>query len=116
MIPADGLYEWVNLGARKLPDGITPADGQPVAFAGWWECWERDGQVLESGTIRVTPANALVASIHDRLPVPRQQFVLEGVIEPLAPALPQKHKQLFTGGGAVCDLLFGRIQGHGRGP
>ena len=45
-----------------------PADGRPLAFAGLWDRWERDGQVLESGTILVTPANALLASIHDRMP------------------------------------------------
>ncbi|MCU0809152.1 MAG: SOS response-associated peptidase, partial [Candidatus Contendobacter sp.] len=53
----------------KQPYCIAPADGQPFAFAGLWERWERDGQVLESGTILVTQANALLASIHDRMPV-----------------------------------------------
>lgn len=33
------------------------------------ERWERDGQVLETGTILVTRANARVAPIHDRMPV-----------------------------------------------
>jgi len=69
LIPADGFYEWRKLGARKQPYCIAPTDGQPFAFAGLWERWERDGQVLESGTILVTQANALIASIHDRMPV-----------------------------------------------
>lgn len=47
----------------------TPTDGQPFAFAGLWERWERDGQALESATILVTQANPLIASIHDRMPV-----------------------------------------------
>ena len=53
----------------KQPYCIAPTEGQPFAFAGLWERWERDGQVLESGTILVTQANALIASIHDRTPV-----------------------------------------------
>lgn len=69
LIPADGFYEWQAVGTGKQPYGIAPVDGQPVAFAGLWERWERDGQVLESGTIRVTQANARVAPIHGRMPV-----------------------------------------------
>ena len=69
LIPADGFYEWRKVDARKQPYCIAPADGQPFAFAGLWERWERDGRVLESGTILVTQANALLASIHDRMPV-----------------------------------------------
>lgn len=68
LIPADGFYEWRAMGKRKQPYCIAPADGGPVAFAGLWERWERDGQALETCTILVTQANALVASIHDRMP------------------------------------------------
>ena len=68
LIPADGFYEWHSVGRGKQPYCIAPADGRPVAFAGLWERWERDGQVLESGTILVTAANALLAPIHDRMP------------------------------------------------
>lgn len=69
LIPADGFYEWCKAGSRKQPYCIAPADGQPLAFAGLWERWERDRQILESCTILVTQANALIASIHDRMPV-----------------------------------------------
>ena len=69
LIPADGFYEWQAVGTGKQPYCIAPADGQPVAFAGLWERWERDGQVLESATILVTQANARIAPIHDRMPV-----------------------------------------------
>ena len=68
LIPADGFYEWQAVGKGKQPYCIAPADGQPLAFAGLWERWERDGQVLESATILVTQANALLAPIHDRMP------------------------------------------------
>jgi putative SOS response-associated peptidase YedK len=69
LIPADGFYEWRKVGSRKQPYCIAPADGRPLAFAGLWERWERDGQVVESCTILVTAANTLIAPIHDRMPV-----------------------------------------------
>ena len=69
LIPADGFYEWQSIGKGKQPYGIAPADGAPFALAGLWERWERDGQVLESCTILVTQANALLAPLHDRMPV-----------------------------------------------
>ena len=55
-------------GGRNVGYCIAPADGRPLAFAGLWDRWERDGQVLESGTILVTPANASIAPLHDRMP------------------------------------------------
>ena len=69
LIPADGFYEWRNVGSRKQPYCIAPVNGRPLAFAGLWDRWERDGQVVESCTILVTQANALIARIHDRMPV-----------------------------------------------
>ena len=68
LIPADGFYEWQTVGKGKQPSCIAAADGQPMAFAGLWDRWERNGQVLESGTILVTPANARIAPLHDRMP------------------------------------------------
>ena len=41
----------------------------PFAFAGLWERWEHDGQIVESCTIIVTEPNALMKNIHDRMPV-----------------------------------------------
>ena len=69
LIPADGFYEWRRVGKRKQPYCIAPTDGEPFAFAGLWERWERDGTVVESCTIVVTTANATIAPLHDRMPV-----------------------------------------------
>ncbi len=69
LIPADGFYEWRTVGKRKQPYCIAPTDGEPFAFAGLWERWERDGTVVESCTIVVTTANATIAPLHDRMPV-----------------------------------------------
>jgi len=72
LIPADGFYEWqVQPGTKaKQPYFISRADGVPLAFAGIWERWcPPQGDPVESCSIIVTAANALVQSIHDRMPV-----------------------------------------------
>lgn len=69
LIPADGFYEWRKIDSRKQPYCIGLVEGEPFAFAGLWERWERAGQVVESCTILVTQANERIAPIHDRMPV-----------------------------------------------
>src|SRR5688500_20127875 len=39
LIPADGFYEWLNIGAVKVPMRITRSDQSLFAFAGLWERW-----------------------------------------------------------------------------
>ena len=34
-----------------------------------WEHWERDGRAIDSCTILTTDPNALVRTLHDRMPV-----------------------------------------------
>ena len=54
----------------KQPYFISRADGAPLAFAGLWERWRPpQGEAVESCSIIVTAANALVQPIHDRMPV-----------------------------------------------
>lgn len=75
LIPADGFYEWATLpgGKEKQPLYITLKDGGLFAFAGLWERWEphegQEGEPVESCTIVVTDANALLRRVHDRMPV-----------------------------------------------
>jgi putative SOS response-associated peptidase YedK len=72
LVPADGYYEWMPLGAGgKQPYFIQPAGGTPCAFAALWENW-RDpatGEPLQSCTLITTPAARPIAHIHDRMPV-----------------------------------------------
>jgi putative SOS response-associated peptidase YedK len=69
LIAADGFYEWRTLGKGKQPYFIRMKGGEPFAFAGLWERWEGEGDVIESCAIIVTAANDVVAPIHDRMPV-----------------------------------------------
>jgi putative SOS response-associated peptidase YedK len=69
LLPADGFYEWQRGPARKQPYRVGMADGSLLALAGVWEYWARGQESLVSCCIVVTDANALMATIHERMPV-----------------------------------------------
>jgi putative SOS response-associated peptidase YedK len=71
LIPADGFYEWRREGRRRQPFLAAPAHGGPIAFAGLWSLW-RDADAdewLRSCAIVTTTPNAVLAELHDRMPV-----------------------------------------------
>jgi len=88
LIPADGFFEWAEVPVeqlqgslfgsastghtaktRKQPYHITMKDGSPFAFAGLWSRWsDPDGHLVDSCTIITTPANGIIAPVHDRMP------------------------------------------------
>lgn len=68
LIPANGFYEWKAEGKVKQPYYISLPE--PFAMAGLWESWKSpDGDVLRSCCVITTGPNALMAPIHDRMPV-----------------------------------------------
>lgn len=70
VVPADAFYEWKPVAGRKQPYCILLRDRNPFGMAGLWERWKApDGQVVESCTIVTVDANALVAPLHDRMPL-----------------------------------------------
>jgi len=70
LIIADGFYEWRRDGAARVPFLARPRDTRPLAFAGLWDRWRGpDGQELTSCAIVTCPANADLATVHDRMPV-----------------------------------------------
>jgi putative SOS response-associated peptidase YedK len=70
LIVADGFYEWRQVGGERLPYFIRLRSRRPFAFAGVWERWKPpDGELLVSCAIVTCAANAVVAPIHDRMPV-----------------------------------------------
>ena len=71
LIAASGFYEWgeARPGARQ-PFFVRPRHDPLLALAGLWERWRSpDGSTLESCVIVTTEANALLAPIHDRMPL-----------------------------------------------
>jgi putative SOS response-associated peptidase YedK len=70
LIPTNGFYEWHRLEHGKQPYFVRMRDGHLFAFAGLWDRWESpDEGVIETCTILTTAANAVLAPIHDRMPV-----------------------------------------------
>ena len=73
IIPADGFYEWARSpDGRPQPFYITAADGAPLALAGLRATWHDPSGKLEplrSCTISTTTPNALIRTIHNRMPV-----------------------------------------------
>lgn len=86
LVPVSGFYEWKAqaLGEKgpKQPYYIRRRDGEPFAIAGLWESntkLAKDAGVesgpVETFTLITTTPNALMADLHDRMPVivPRER-------------------------------------------
>ncbi len=71
LILADGFYEWKNTPAGKIPYYFHQPDHWPFMFAGLWDSWMSTGGVepIQTCTILTCAPNAVVAPIHDRMPV-----------------------------------------------
>jgi putative SOS response-associated peptidase YedK len=98
VIPADGFYEWqATGGGAKQPYWIRRRDGGLLALAGLWERWQApDGeQALETFTIVVGEPNAVLAPIHDRMPVILDAASREVWLDP-ADREPERLRSLLT--------------------
>lgn len=70
LVLADGFYEWRKEGKKKTPLYIALKTHEPFGFAGLWETWKSPtGETIHSCTIITTTPNALMESIHNRMPV-----------------------------------------------
>jgi putative SOS response-associated peptidase YedK len=71
LVVADGFFEWRRRpDGRKTPVRFTLADGGLFAFAGLWEPpADPEAGELPTCCILTTRPNALVAAVHDRMPV-----------------------------------------------
>ena len=70
LVLADGFYEWRRDGTTRTPYFVFLRSRRPFAFAGIWERWRSPaGESLATCAIITCPPNALVAPIHDRMPV-----------------------------------------------
>jgi putative SOS response-associated peptidase YedK len=67
VVPADGFFEWRGGKNDRRPIWFHPPDGGLMAFAGLWEPGLLGAP--PQFTILTTEANALVAPVHDRMPV-----------------------------------------------
>lgn len=70
LILADGFYEWQRTDRKtKQPYYFQLTNKQLFAFAGLWEHWQGESNIVETCTILTTQANKLLQPIHDRMPV-----------------------------------------------
>jgi putative SOS response-associated peptidase YedK len=72
LVVADGFYEWqrVEGSKRRLPWFIRLRSARPMTFAGIWQRWHPpDGPPLATCAVLTCAPNAMLASIHDRMPV-----------------------------------------------
>ncbi|WP_341988528.1 SOS response-associated peptidase [Azorhizobium sp. AG788] len=71
VVPVDAFYEWQRTDGGKQPYAIALKGGAPMGFAGLWEGWKdpATGAWVRTFTILTCAANALMAPLHDRMPV-----------------------------------------------
>lgn len=71
VVPVEGFYEWARSAGGKTPYYITLKEAAPLPLAGLWEGWKdpATGDWLRTFTILTCPANALIAPLHERMPV-----------------------------------------------
>lgn len=71
LVPAIGFYEWQKHDdGTKQPYFIHLKSREVFAFAGIWDCWKDvEGKEFKTYSIVTCPPNAVMASIHTRMPV-----------------------------------------------
>src|SRR5262249_26151423 len=70
LVPTDGFYEWTGQKGARRPVLLRPCRGGLIAFAGIWERWrDRDESEIDTVAIITCDPNAMVARLHDRMPV-----------------------------------------------
>jgi putative SOS response-associated peptidase YedK len=86
LIVADGFFEWLEEGRRKVPVYIRLTSNEPFGFAGLYNTWiSPEGEAVCTCTIITTEANRLLKEVHDRMPVivprDREDFWLDPMNE-----------------------------------
>jgi putative SOS response-associated peptidase YedK len=75
-IAANGFYESMKEGKKKIPFYFRLKSGKPFGFAGLYETWTSpEGQSIHTCTIITTEPNDVIQPIHNRMPVivPREK-------------------------------------------
>lgn len=86
IIPVSGFYEWQGSKGNKQPYAIYSLNDDYFGFAGLWEKRE----AMETFTIITTQANAMMTTIHHRMPVildrdDYDRWIKEGAYDLLKP-------------------------------
>ena len=89
LVPVDNFFEWgkrAGAGAKQ-PYAVAMKSGQPFALAGIWESWRhpQTDEIVRTFCVITTAANALLAPIHDRMPVILPRRAYERWLTPIEP-------------------------------
>lgn len=70
IIPADGFYEWQQLGDKKQPMRIMLKNKEIFSMAALFDTWlAPDGRKVSTFSVITTTPNRLMEPIHNRMPV-----------------------------------------------
>jgi putative SOS response-associated peptidase YedK len=71
IVPAAGYFEWQEVpGEKKQPWYIHLKSDEPMALGGLWESWTNpDGEIIRTFCVVTVGPNAVMAPIHERMPV-----------------------------------------------
>jgi putative SOS response-associated peptidase YedK len=70
IVPVDGFFEWQEMKGGRRPYAVAMKDGAPFGLAGVWDNWKDpgNGEWVRTFAVITVPANALLATIHHRMP------------------------------------------------
>lgn len=89
LVPANGWFEWIRAGRRRLPYFLAAADGGLLSFAGIWQTAENAGPETaappESFAILTTAALPALRRIHDRQPAIVPPAAFDDWLDPSTP-------------------------------
>ena len=87
IVPIDNFFEWRKTTPPKQPFAIGMADGSAFGLGGIWENWKdpASGHFIRTFCILTCPANELIATIHDRMPVILPPDAYHRWLSPLEP-------------------------------
>jgi putative SOS response-associated peptidase YedK len=86
LLPADAFYEWRRAGRARQPVRFSLRDGGLFALAALWERRTTPEGPLETACILTAQPNALVAEVHDRMPVILRPEDEDAWLDPDSPA------------------------------
>jgi putative SOS response-associated peptidase YedK len=96
LVPASGFFEWKHERNRKTPYYIRLTDDPLFSFAGLYDQWHNpEGVTVSTYTIVTCDANALVAPVHDRMPVILSRGAEERWLSP-EPVTPEEQKKILV--------------------
>jgi putative SOS response-associated peptidase YedK len=83
VVAADGFFEWTGPKEARQPLWFHRPDGRLFLFAGLYETWQpQPGERERTFTILTTGANALMAPVHDRMPVILPEDTVDAWLDP----------------------------------